>query len=298
MFFEVEPREYHSAIVDVTDRCNLRCQHCYYYREEHESQELSKEELLDGIRLLRDRHHIQHMSWAGGEPLLRRDVIEEGAELFPRNVLNTNGMFPLPRLPRTNVYVSIDGPPEIHDQIRGQGTYERVIQNVREGACDLVIFCSTVNKLNEPHLDAMIAGLSRLKNTALIFAFFTPLKSYHRVERYPHSETQRHRMPFTLEERDPVIHRVLELKEKYPGYILNPSRALELMLSENAATCTRNCNMTERSLTLDVRLNRRLPCVVGSDVDCNLCGCFFPFMTVASREKDPETLEFFARGIH
>ena len=95
-----------------------------------------------------------------------------------------------------------------------------------------------------------------------------------------------------------MINHVLQLKAKYPGYILNPDRALEFMRSENSPAITQNCNMTQRTLTLDVRLDRRVPCVVGSGVDCNLCGCFFPYMTVALREKDSEAIEFFARGIH
>jgi|TARA_B100000315_G_C14524219_1_gene563037 MoaA/NifB/PqqE/SkfB family radical SAM enzyme len=298
MFTEAEPRKYHSAIVDVTDRCNLRCRHCYYYREEHETQDLDKEEFLEGIQTLRDRHDIRHMSWAGGEPLLRREVVEEGIGMFQRNVLNTNGLYPLPKWPRTNVWVSIDGPPETHDYIRGKGTYERVIENVKRSDCDLVVFCTTINKLNELHLDAMLKGIAKIKKTALVFAFFTPLKNYQDIARYPHSGDQKHRMPFTLEERDRVIDRVLQLKTKYPGYIINPDRALELMRSENSLSISQNCNMPLRSLTLDVQLNRRLPCVVSSDVDCDLCGCFFPYLTVALREKDPEAMEFFSRGIH
>ncbi|MBI2877298.1 MAG: radical SAM protein [Candidatus Tectomicrobia bacterium] len=298
MYTEAEPQEYHSAIVDVTDRCNLKCRHCYYYREEHASQDLSQEEFLEGIRMLRDRHHIQHMSWAGGEPLLRREVIEEGAALFQRNVINTNGLFPLPQLPRTNVWVSIDGPPEIHDYIRGKGTYARMIENVKQSRCDLTVFCCTVNQLNTPHLDLMFQEITRLDRTALVFAFFTPLKSYQKIDRYTHSEEQRYQMPFTPEERDRAIDHVLQLKARYPGYILNPDRVLDLMRSENAPEVIRNCNMTQRTLTLDVQLNRKLPCVVGSGVDCTRCGCFFPYMTQALREKDPGALEFFTRGVH
>ena len=44
MFDEPGPREYHGAIVDLTDRCNLRCRHCFYYRNKRDSRELPDQE--------------------------------------------------------------------------------------------------------------------------------------------------------------------------------------------------------------------------------------------------------------
>ncbi|MFC1474858.1 hypothetical protein ACFLQK_02325 [bacterium] len=55
-------------------------------------------------------------------------------------------------------------------------------------------------------------------------------------------------------------------------------------------TCTSNCNMPRRTLTLDLKLNRKLPCVLGRGVDCTRCGCVFPYLQQAKKEKDPESL--------
>ena len=49
MFTEREPREYHGAIVDLTDRCNLRCRHCFYYRNE-------RDRLLEEITRMRGKY--------------------------------------------------------------------------------------------------------------------------------------------------------------------------------------------------------------------------------------------------
>lgn len=67
MFSRREPREYHGAIVDLTDRCNPRCRDCFYYRNERESRELPGEQLLRGLETLRHRHNIRSVEWCGGE---------------------------------------------------------------------------------------------------------------------------------------------------------------------------------------------------------------------------------------
>ena len=59
MYREREPREYHGAIVDLTDRCNLRCRHCFYFRNERDSRELPGEELLQGDGLGEQRRRPQ-----------------------------------------------------------------------------------------------------------------------------------------------------------------------------------------------------------------------------------------------
>jgi hypothetical protein len=41
--------------------------------------------------------------------------------------------------------------------------------------------------------------------------------------------------------------------------------------------------MPRRTLTLDLRLNRKLSCVLGAQVDCSKCGCAFPYEQEARR---------------
>lgn len=298
MFYETEPKEYHSAIVDVTDQCNIRCRHCYYYREEHPSEDLPAEKFLAGIKTLKERHNIIHISWSGGDPLLRPEIVIEGSPLFKRTVLNTNGTLPIPRIANQNVYISIDGPPAIHDYIRGKGVYQKVMENLKKSKLDRVVFCCTVTKRNFSHLEETIGELVRIRNSYLVFGLFTPLKGYKKIARYPYSDEQRKDLGFSWEERDAVLDELLRLKKLFPGYILNPDKTIELMGTKYTHAITSNCNMTLRSLALDVKLERKLPCVVGTGVDCKYCGCFFPYLTEAIRLGDPESLDFFQKGYH
>ena len=263
MFTEREPREYHGAIVDLTDRCNLRCRHCFYYRNERDSEELPGEELLEGLETLRDRHDIRSMEWCGGEPLVRREVFEAGAALFPHNMLYTNGTHAIPRIGNVTVCVSLDGPPAMHDYIRGTRCFERVAHNL---AAYLEEFLQSVERLERP-------GLS----LPVFLLIFTPLKRYRDVKGYEHSAEQRDRLAFTWEERDRLLEEIARMRRKYPGRIQNSDLLLELMHSSNASYCIERCNRSQVTLTLDLQLERKLPCILGPDVDCGRCGCPFPY---------------------
>ncbi len=88
------PPQYPGAMVNVTNHCNLQCQHCFVFREGNPNQpdgEMKPERLLAELRRLRDRHGVRSMLWMGGEPMLRWRVLEKGLSLFERNTITTNG---------------------------------------------------------------------------------------------------------------------------------------------------------------------------------------------------------------
>jgi MoaA/NifB/PqqE/SkfB family radical SAM enzyme len=281
MFHEREPREYHGAIVDLTDRCNLRCRHCFYYRNERDSRELGDSELLRGLETLRDRHGIRSMEWCGGEPLVRRELFEAGAALFSHNMLYTNGTRGIPRIGNVTTCVSLDGPPTLHDYIRGSGCFERIADNLARASNQTVIILCTLNRVNAPHLEEFLQSVERLERPGLslpvFLLIFTPLKQYREVEGYAHTAEQRDRLAFTWPERDRLLEEIGRMRRKRPGRILNSDRLLELMHSSHAEYCIERCNRAQVTLTLDLQLERKLPCVLGPDVDCSRCGCPFPY---------------------
>lgn len=136
----------------ITDRCNLRCSHCY--QEEISPPEPSWKDLmavLEQFRLFIRNSRRQsgkgrfraHVTVTGGEPFMREDfmaLLEKLAaesRLFSFAVL-TNGTMLTPavvsalRLLKPGfVQVSIDGDRETHDRIRGQGSYERAVEGLR-----------------------------------------------------------------------------------------------------------------------------------------------------------------------
>ncbi len=140
------PRTPTRLVLDVTRRCNLRCSMCRTW-EVPSAGEMSSSEILAII------DQLPRLCWldvTGGEPFLRRDAETLLPEIAVRGraleVLHfpTNGWF-TDRVLRTCaqirirrpeieliVTVSIDGPRELHDRIRGrEGAFDRAIATYR-----------------------------------------------------------------------------------------------------------------------------------------------------------------------
>ena len=119
----------------VTGACNLRCRHCFHWREVAAG--VPGPSLEDVRRLADSAARLGPLLWVafgGGEPFLRPDL-PELAHAFARHGLRhlsipTNGLAErtfasveriLIENPATflNVAVSFDGPEEVHDAIRG-----------------------------------------------------------------------------------------------------------------------------------------------------------------------------------
>ena len=107
------PPQYPGAMVNVTNHCNLECEHCFIFREGNPNEsegEMKPERLLSELKRLRDRHGIASMMWMGGEPMLRWRVLERGIPLFEKNTITTNGTVPLKDFgSRVTYVISLDG---------------------------------------------------------------------------------------------------------------------------------------------------------------------------------------------
>lgn len=134
----------------VTGRCNLRCRHCFHWKEVAAG--LAGPSLEKVQRLADSAARMGPLLWVsfgGGEPFLRADL-PELARAFGRHGLRhlaipTNGLVEarqhaaveeiLAACPHTflSVAVSIDGPQVVHDSIRQlQGAHARAVASARE----------------------------------------------------------------------------------------------------------------------------------------------------------------------
>jgi MoaA/NifB/PqqE/SkfB family radical SAM enzyme len=100
-------------------------------------------------------------SFNGGEPLLREDLGELARYCKPMRVsLMTNGTFPerIKYMDFDRVFVSIDGPKEIQDKIRGNGVFDKNIETLeilqRKGIPTVIV--SVMSCYNEHHLEMML----------------------------------------------------------------------------------------------------------------------------------------------
>ncbi len=274
--------QYPAAMVNITNRCNLRCKHCFVYREENPndpSGEMDSAKMIEELARLQKRHGIQTMLWMGGEPLLRPDVLREGTKLFARNHVTTNGTIDLIELPRCIYVVSVDGPPDVSDAIRGEGNFDRVMKTlarVPESFEPTVMCQCVVTKTNEDRLEELVEILQPTRAEGMTFSFYVP-------RRNDDSELTWG----SLERRDKAVLETIRLKEKYPDFIWNNRRSLELTLSENSKAITDDCPSLKFVLPLYLDGDEFVSpyCCYGNDVDCDLCGAWVVFYIAAKIEQ-------------
>ena len=61
-----------AASFDVTNKCNLRCRHCYFFQQNYQK-ELSDEELINKIKEIRTNNpSIIQASWVGGGTVVEK----------------------------------------------------------------------------------------------------------------------------------------------------------------------------------------------------------------------------------
>ena len=145
----------------LTARCNLRCSYCNIWENPGE---LSTDEILKGIDQLRDLG-TAIIAFTGGEPLLRDDIPEILERTYRRGILSrlhTNGYY-LPKIVKHlhklhAVVLSLDGPREVHDAIRGKGSYDRVVEaaELAKGVGVKVLLTAVLSSGNVDSVDALV----------------------------------------------------------------------------------------------------------------------------------------------
>jgi uncharacterized Fe-S cluster-containing radical SAM superfamily protein len=273
------PPQYPGAMVNVTNFCNLKCKHCFVFRDGNPNDpdgEMKPERLLAELRRLRDRHGLRSMLWMGGEPMLRWRLVEQGLELFERNTITTNGTVPLKDFGPDLTYVlSLDGPREVNDPVRGAGVFDRVMKTVAAIPAGfeptLMVQC-VLHRENQHHLEELVVALLPTKVQGLTFSFYVPRAG----EVSPRAWE-------TNEEREAAVDIVCDLKRRYPGFIWNSARSLELLRPPACKQVTDACPMQRLMLPLYIEGDHFTTpfCCYGNAVDCDRCGSWGVFAMAA-----------------
>ncbi len=148
-----------AVVFNITERCNLRCPHCFADARS-DLPEKPYDEIVDALQKLQDCN-IDGITISGGEPTLLDDL----PELVPRFLevcdtvgVNTNGTIINERilsvLPQVHkIGVSLDGSTsDINDRVRGVGSFRRTLRTMRricdKGLSDRLHITATANRLN------------------------------------------------------------------------------------------------------------------------------------------------------
>lgn len=180
-------------IASITSSCNLHCAGCYA-RAVHSCADsepvgqLSVKE-WDGIFEEAEELGISFIILAGGEPMIRRDVIEKAGNrpgimfpIFTNGTLLEDTYLRLLKKSRNLIPVfSIEGKEEQTDARRGEGVYEKVYSAMEKMQKEKLLFGSSVTvtkkNLKEVTSDAFINSLEERDCKALFFVEFVPMST-------------------------------------------------------------------------------------------------------------------------
>ncbi|MBR4655664.1 MAG: radical SAM protein [Oscillospiraceae bacterium] len=178
-------------IASITSQCNLHCAGCYSRCnnatvDSAPVRQLTAEEWLK-IFSEADELGISFILLAGGEPMLRRDIIEAAGKrqniLFP---IFTNGTFfgeryfeLFDQCRNLIPILSIEGEKEVTDARRGKGIYDRLIGNMDEMHRRNLVFGASVTvttqNIQEVTSDEFLKKLSDCGCKAVIYVEFVPV---------------------------------------------------------------------------------------------------------------------------
>ncbi len=178
-------------IASITSSCNLHCEGCYS-RSNHATvdskpvKQLTDEEWKN-VFIEAEQLGISFILLAGGEPMLRRGVIEEAGKIqnifFP---IFTNGTYLdqrylelLSRCRNLVPIMSIEGDRELTDERRGKGIYDRLLANMDELRKRGLIFGASVTVTTKNYKEvtsgAFLNSLSDKGCKAVIFVEYVPV---------------------------------------------------------------------------------------------------------------------------
>lgn len=261
--------------IDVTNRCNLRCEHCYFFAEDHKGEkELSVDQWIEKLEAMKaDGHPMLLCTWVGGEPMVRKPLIEVGRKYFKHNTIVTNGTMELPDWEDCNYVISIDGTEEAFARMRAPGIYQKIKQNIIDHPNLRIQISCVVTTITQDCLEELVEEWAPIARGGIIFDFFTPVNNLD--------------VALWLDgpARDAVIDRIFAMKKKYPGVINMLDSTLDLMRSKNAKKVTDNCEFRLKAFTLGPSGEHKGKCMMGDNADCDRCGCVVPFhmATLSSR---------------
>ena len=197
----------------LTNRCNLRCRYCNTWN--FESKELTTKQIFSIIDELA-RLGCTRIAFTGGEPLLRNDIGDIVNYTKNKGIyigINSNGILLAKKIDQIKnidlLMLSLDGPQEIHDFLRGSDSYRNTIQAMEIAINhDIKVAITTVlTKYNLNYIN-FILEKAKLFNS---YVYFQP------VTNLPLGARDIHNLLPSQKEFKVSIDKILKLKNNFKG---------------------------------------------------------------------------------
>lgn len=299
-----------GASVEITDRCNAGCNYCYVYPSDWDQNKRisgymqfppmehreAQDQVYLSLKQLKSKG-IVHVTLVGGEPLLAPKVIYRAAEMFPVCWVVSNGSAKFPKnMPRSVVMsVSVDGPPDFHNQSRDpKGFFSKhqygdltglsavVVRNINESQRGAFIHITLTRKSMNyfaETVDWLLRDVKKLRGIMVSGA-----------------ATKNTLDPNTLSstDRQLIKNMIDKAADKY-GWNLFPFNQPKvnsfLFDEENIIFRSNQCSISNRVDSIGFDGKSVGKCVLRDDTDCQTCVCNLTGLMRGVKSLDRPTLE-------
>lgn len=143
-----------QTVLFISDKCNLTCKHCCVYNNKNphiKSYDEIREELEYSYKM-----GSRFVDFEGGEPFLWHDGTRDVNSLtrlakeigFFSTTVTTNAQMPFSGCEADSIWVSLDGLGQYHDDIRGNGAFDRLVKNIEGSGHKALSVNMVINKGN------------------------------------------------------------------------------------------------------------------------------------------------------
>ena len=248
-----------QTVLFINEKCNLACRHCTAYKKENpitKSYDRIREELAYAYKL-----GSRFVDFEGGEPTIWRDgeydlnsLIRLSKKIgFYSATITTNAQLPFRGSEADSIWVSLDGLGDFHDDIRGKGSFERLVDNIAASGHPALSVNMVINNRNYHSVSETVEFA---KNNPFIQSISL---NFHT----PYSQTAGLFLDWDI--RAEVIDEIIAMKKQgYP--IMNSVSGLQLMKGNQFK---KECWVTNFILADSTRLSE----CPGKTADvCDRCG--------------------------
>ncbi len=196
-----------ESTYDMTNRCNIRCEGCYYYRGDKQFA-VENRDVDSWHRLMQKERQrgITFVVLAGAEPSLVPELCDACFQEIPLGAIASNGLKPIPDSIRYRIHVSVWGNDDTSFRLRGaKNMLQKQIENYAND--NRAVFVYTFTRKNIDEADKVAATLAK-QGCKLTFNMFSAPVGYNGALRH------------TPESLALVRQTMLKLLSEYPDTVL------------------------------------------------------------------------------
>lgn len=232
-----------ESTYDISNRCNLRCDGCYYYEGEKQFA-VENGELQAWRNLMQSEaaRGITYVVLAGAEPSLVPELLDVCYQELPLGSIATNGFKKIPEAVGYKIHISVWGNDDSSLRVRkAKNLLKKQIENYKNDARAVFVYTFTLENIDEVH---EVAGILAAANCKMTFNVFSSPIGYNGPLRHTEESLERTRQA------------MIDLLNRYPQNVLFSVYNAVAHTHKSGLHDLYTCSYPRQNLSQDIGLGR------------------------------------------